>query len=76
MHTISRRWTDTASDVLYLGYWFLTRGALLAATRVLGWQDRARSRRQLADLDDRLLRDIGLSRADVSRETTKPFWTD
>ena len=36
--------------------------------------DRGRQRRRLRDLDDRMLRDVGLCRADVSRETAKPFW--
>ena len=35
------------------------------AARIAQWRDRARSRRQLLDLDDRLLSDIGLSRYDV-----------
>ena len=43
-------------------------------TTVLEWQERARQRRRLAELDDRMLRDIGLSRADVGREVEKPFW--
>jgi uncharacterized protein YjiS (DUF1127 family) len=38
------------------------------------WQERARGRRALAYLDDHLLRDIGLTRADVERESMKPFW--
>lgn len=38
------------------------------------WQERARQRRELAQLDDRMLRDIGLTRSDVYRETSKPFW--
>jgi uncharacterized protein YjiS (DUF1127 family) len=37
-------------------------------------RERARTRRALARLDDRLLRDIGLSRADIEREIEKPFW--
>ena len=37
-------------------------------------QDRARHRRHLRELDDRLLRDVGLSRADVEHEATKPLW--
>jgi len=33
-----------------------------------------RSRRQLAQLDERLLRDIGLDRATARLEATKGFW--
>lgn len=38
------------------------------------WRRRARDRKQLAELDSRMLRDLGLNRADVSDETAKPFW--
>ncbi len=38
------------------------------------WSELARQRRSLGRLDDRLLRDIGLTRADVEAETTKRFW--
>lgn len=38
------------------------------------WLSRRRQRLDLAELDDRLLADIGLTRADVARETAKPFW--
>ena len=41
---------------------------------VASWRDRARERHQLARLDDRALRDIGLSRCDVAEEVGKPFW--
>ena len=41
---------------------------------VLAWQERARQRHTLAALDDYLLRDMGITRADVSAETGKPFW--
>ncbi len=33
--------------------------------RLVGWQERARERQLLRSLDERLLRDLGLSRADV-----------
>jgi uncharacterized protein YjiS (DUF1127 family) len=36
--------------------------------------ERGRQRRALVRLDDRLLRDIGLTRLDVLQETAKPFW--
>lgn len=38
------------------------------------WLSRARERRALAQLDDRALADIGLSRTAAARETAKPFW--
>jgi uncharacterized protein YjiS (DUF1127 family) len=38
------------------------------------WYRRARERRALAELDDHLLRDCGLSRAEARREAAKPFW--
>lgn len=44
------------------------------ADLLLTWHRRARQRRQLACLSDRMLRDIGLSRADVWTESSKPFW--
>lgn len=39
----------------------------------LAWQDRARDRRALAELDDRTLADVGLTRADVARHLARPF---
>ena len=42
--------------------------------RIAAWQERAQMRRGLAAMDDRLLRDIGLTRAQASRECDKPFW--
>jgi uncharacterized protein YjiS (DUF1127 family) len=36
--------------------------------------ERSRQRRALHGLSDAMLRDIGLSRRDVTRETAKPFW--
>jgi uncharacterized protein YjiS (DUF1127 family) len=35
---------------------------------------RARQRRLLAALDDRTLRDIGVTRSDAGAEANKPFW--
>ena len=40
----------------------------------LAWLERARQRRQLRQLGDHMLKDIGLSRADVDAEASKPFW--
>ena len=40
------------------------------------WRRRARDRSQLAQLDDRMLRDIGLTRADAEFLINKPFWRE
>lgn len=40
------------------------------------WQHRADERRHLLELDERMLRDIGLSRYDALKEAAKPFWKD
>jgi uncharacterized protein YjiS (DUF1127 family) len=51
---------------------------LLAARRmarlVWVWRSRAESRRTMSMLSDHVLRDIGVTRADVDREVMKPFW--
>ena len=39
-----------------------------------GWLHNWRSRRQLAQLDDAALKDIGVSRVDALQEADKPFW--
>jgi uncharacterized protein YjiS (DUF1127 family) len=36
--------------------------------------DRARQREELARLDDRALKDLGLTRCDVEAELCKPVW--
>ncbi|PWR21955.1 DUF1127 domain-containing protein [Zavarzinia compransoris] len=41
---------------------------------LLDWQRRAMERNHLRGLDDHMLRDIGLSRADIEQEAAKPFW--
>lgn len=45
---------------------------LLALVRA--WIGRARSRADLADLDDRMLADVGLTRAEALAEADRPFW--
>jgi len=41
---------------------------------VLTWHQRVQDRRALGQLDAHMLHDIGLSRADVEHEASKPFW--
>lgn len=45
---------------------------MLKAIRL--WRQRARSRQELARLEERLLHDIGVSAEDALREARKPFW--
>jgi uncharacterized protein YjiS (DUF1127 family) len=64
-----------AAAVKGLGRW-LRLIARWMATAFAIWARRARSRRELAELSEAELRDIGLTRADVMGETSKPFWRD
>ena len=45
-----------------------------ASELVRVWLRRSRERRELATMGEPEWRDIGLTRADVMRETGKPFW--
>ena len=50
-------------------------GPLWAPLRLLLlWQTRAGQRTHLAELDERLLADMGLTRAQARAEAAKPFW--
>jgi uncharacterized protein YjiS (DUF1127 family) len=49
-------------------------GLELATDLLLTWLDRCAQRRQLARLDPRMLKDIGVSRVDAAEEARKPFW--
>jgi uncharacterized protein YjiS (DUF1127 family) len=54
--------------------WAWSRAVGRAIDLLLIWQQRARDRRQLESLSDYMLRDIGLTHADVYAEASKPFW--
>ncbi len=47
---------------------------VVAVEAVMTRAELHRSRRQLAELDDRLLRDIGIDRAKARYEADKGFW--
>lgn len=44
--------------------------------QVRRWEQLARQRGQLARMSDEMLKDIGLSRADVMEESERHFWDD
>lgn len=51
-----------------------SRGLGLIVDTLMRWGETRRSRYALAQLDDRLLRDVGLSPAEAMREAAAPFW--
>lgn len=48
--------------------------AVAVVARAVRWQDGWRQRKHLAELDDRLLADIGLTRDDVRTELSRRTW--
>jgi uncharacterized protein YjiS (DUF1127 family) len=40
------------------------------------WRRRIRARHELSALGDRMLKDIGLTRADALAQASKPFWKE
>lgn len=53
---------------------FLSRQIERSIVTMLQWADRRRQRHALRQLSDAMLKDIGLTRADVEGEAAKPFW--
>ncbi|MEX0759186.1 MAG: DUF1127 domain-containing protein [Tistlia sp.] len=41
---------------------------------LLLWQERSNQRLRLRELDDHMLKDLGISRDQAWRESEKPFW--
>ena len=76
-HTIQARGPSVLALLLAFAWYARDRlGERVAQIAEVGltWFDRARQRRQLCELSDHLLSDIGLTRADVWVESAKPFW--
>jgi uncharacterized protein YjiS (DUF1127 family) len=48
--------------------------AIRLADSLAEWLQRARSRRVLAQMDERMLHDIGITRDTALSEHEKPFW--
>jgi len=57
---------------LWLGW--LASGLQRLPDQWLMWLERARQRRQLGQLDQRMLRDVGVSQSALFSETRKWFW--
>jgi uncharacterized protein YjiS (DUF1127 family) len=52
----------------------LVRPVAAIAAALRRWQRRSRSRAELAEMDQRALNDLGLSRSHAIVEASKPFW--
>jgi uncharacterized protein YjiS (DUF1127 family) len=65
--TVPAHWNAAAADPA-------TSWTRIASDTLARWLDAARSRHALDDLDDHLLRDIGLTRDEARREASKFFW--
>ncbi len=63
--------TAAASRAGRLSFPFVT---WFRSRRLARWYDRHLQRLDLAEIDDDLLRDLGLTREDVRRECAKSFW--
>ena len=59
------------------GFWqHLGRFLQRIGKTITRWDQLAQQRQQLREMDDRLLKDIGLSSADVERIAGRRFWDD
>jgi uncharacterized protein YjiS (DUF1127 family) len=70
--TKASRWVPYGAKPQTRGW---LRSFAFACTRPIAiWADRARQRRTLANLDDHMLRDIGITRGQARRECARSFW--
>jgi uncharacterized protein YjiS (DUF1127 family) len=74
MHTISRTPTGLKGGLRWYKELYLR--LIGAADKFSKWYDRSRERQALLSMDDHMLHDIGLSRADIWDEARKPFWQE
>lgn len=71
---------DDGSTKISTDYWYKNalKGSLSLFKSswdcLLTWQSRVSNRQHLAELPDRLLRDMAMTRADAEQEARKPFW--
>jgi uncharacterized protein YjiS (DUF1127 family) len=50
------------------------RVVVICLNKLITWQERAEQRHALSELNERMLKDIGVNAADAYKETRKPFW--
>lgn len=62
------------SERVYAIVQFAEKTASTVKATVAEWSRRTKSRNDLARMNSRMLQDIGLDRAEVQMEISKPFW--
>lgn len=60
----------------FTGFEWVRKGPPLWLAKISNSCERSHQRRELLELDNRLLADIGLSREDAFEEACKSFWLD
>ena len=60
---------NSGQSIPVLAHWALT-----VAVQLIAWDHRHRSRKSLSQLEDHMLRDIGLTSSNAFEESDKPFW--
>jgi uncharacterized protein YjiS (DUF1127 family) len=73
--TTGHQYGSVPQQARHTEWLWMPKAVFAGTTALLGeWRRRYRERAQLAVLDERMLRDIGVNRSDVLREVNKPFW--
>jgi uncharacterized protein YjiS (DUF1127 family) len=79
-HCSHRRLRPTVSDREGLAFHIAAKRLLRivgsAVQALASWVNRSAERNRLADLSDRELKDIGITRYDALKEWEKPFWRE
>jgi uncharacterized protein YjiS (DUF1127 family) len=75
-HSTTARRAPPACGAAELEARFRTAWLRHVAGRVRAWIERRRTRDALAELDARLLEDVGLTRQEARTEAAKPFWRE
>ena len=70
--TSASRWHGALPEVHLRSV--VRRGLARLGQRLLAWHDRARERRELTELSDDMLRDLGIPPAEARRQAARPFW--
>ena len=70
MHITARHWIRSPTPLYRIVVDQLFANGAIVRT----WSERRSQRRALAELDERLLQDIGVTRSQARFEAAKPFW--